>query len=38
VHVSAILKALNVRSRAAAIVELTRRGVVIDEGMSIDAR
>lgn len=30
VHVSAILKALNVRSRAQAIAELTRRGVVID--------
>jgi DNA-binding NarL/FixJ family response regulator len=32
VHVSAILKALNVRSRAQAIAELTRRGVVIDDG------
>lgn len=31
VHVSAILKALNVRSRAQAIAELTRRGVVLDE-------
>jgi DNA-binding NarL/FixJ family response regulator len=30
VHVSAILKALNVRSRAQAIAELTRRGVAID--------
>jgi DNA-binding NarL/FixJ family response regulator len=30
VHVSAILKALNVRSRAQAIAELSRRGVVID--------
>ena len=30
VHVSAILKALNVRSRAQAIAELTRRGVVVD--------
>ncbi len=30
VHVSAILKALNVRSRAQAIAELTRRGVQID--------
>jgi DNA-binding NarL/FixJ family response regulator len=30
VHVSAILKALNVRSRAEAIAELTRRGVRID--------
>jgi DNA-binding NarL/FixJ family response regulator len=38
VHVSAILKALNVRSRAQAIVELTRRGVVIEEGVSVDAR
>lgn len=34
VHVSAILKALNVRSRAQAIAELTRRGVVIDDGWS----
>ncbi len=32
VHVSAILKALNVRSRAQAIAELTRRGVVVDDG------
>ena len=31
VHVSAILKALNVRSRAQAIAELTRRGVTIEE-------
>lgn len=31
VHVSAILKALNVRSRAQAIAELTRRGVIIEE-------
>jgi DNA-binding NarL/FixJ family response regulator len=31
VHVSAILKALNVRSRAQAIAELTRRGVALDE-------
>ena len=30
VHVSAILKALNVRSRAQAIAELSRRGVTID--------
>jgi len=30
VHVSAILKALNVRSRAQAIAELSRRGVIID--------
>jgi DNA-binding NarL/FixJ family response regulator len=30
VHVSAILKALNVRSRAQAIAELTRRGVPVD--------
>ena len=30
VHVSAILKALNVSSRAQAIAELSRRGVVID--------
>ncbi len=30
VHVSAILKALNVHSRAQAIAELTRRGVQID--------
>jgi DNA-binding NarL/FixJ family response regulator len=30
VHVSAILKALNVRSRAQAIAELSRRGVVIE--------
>ena len=33
VHVSAILKALNVRSRAQAIAELSRRGVVIDAGL-----
>jgi Response regulator containing a CheY-like receiver domain and an HTH DNA-binding domain len=32
VHVSAILRALNVRSRAQAIAELTRRGVVIEDG------
>ena len=32
VHVSAILRALNVRSRAQAIAELSRRGVVIDGG------
>jgi DNA-binding NarL/FixJ family response regulator len=32
VHVSAILKALNVRSRAQAIAELTRRGLVPDDG------
>ena len=31
VHVSAILKALNVRSRAQAIAELTRRGVVLGD-------
>jgi DNA-binding NarL/FixJ family response regulator len=36
VHVSAILKALNVRSRAQAIAELTRRGVVIDDGVPSD--
>jgi DNA-binding NarL/FixJ family response regulator len=30
VHVSAILKALNVRSRAQAIAEISRRGVMID--------
>ena len=30
VHVSAILKALNVHSRSQAIVELTRRGVPVD--------
>jgi len=30
VHVSAILKALNVHSRAQAIVELARRGVAVD--------
>ncbi len=30
VHVSAILRALNVRSRAQAIAELSRRGVVIE--------
>ena len=32
VHVSAILKALNVHSRAQAIVELARRGVPMDAG------
>jgi DNA-binding NarL/FixJ family response regulator len=32
VHVSAILKALNVHSRAQAIVELARRGVSVDSG------
>lgn len=37
VHVSAILKALNVRSRAQAIAELTRRGVVIDGSTFNDA-
>jgi DNA-binding NarL/FixJ family response regulator len=37
VHVSAILKALNVRSRAQAIAELTRRGVVIDASTPNDA-
>jgi DNA-binding NarL/FixJ family response regulator len=31
VHVSAILKALNVHSRAQAIVELARRGVAVDK-------
>jgi len=36
VHVSAILKALNVHSRAQAIVELARRGVPMDAGR--DAR
>lgn len=36
VHVSAILKALNVRSRAQAIAELTRRGVVIEDGWSAE--
>jgi DNA-binding NarL/FixJ family response regulator len=36
VHVSAILKALNVRSRAQAIAELSRRGVVIDGGPRIE--
>ena len=30
VHVSAILKALNVHSRSQAIVELARRGVTVD--------
>jgi DNA-binding NarL/FixJ family response regulator len=34
VHVSAILKALNVRSRAQAIAELTRRGVFVDAALS----
>ena len=38
VHVSAILKALNVRSRAQAIAEVTRRGVVIDASTLNDAR
>ena len=37
VHVSAILKALNVRSRAQAIAELTRRGVFIDASTLNDA-
>jgi DNA-binding NarL/FixJ family response regulator len=37
VHVSAILKALNVRSRAQAIAELSRRGVVIDGSTRNDA-
>jgi DNA-binding NarL/FixJ family response regulator len=37
VHVSAILKALNVRSRAQAIAELSRRGVVIDYSTPNDA-
>ena len=32
VHVSAILKALNVHSRAQAIVEIARRGVAMDAG------
>jgi DNA-binding NarL/FixJ family response regulator len=32
VHVSAILKALNVHSRAQAIVEVARRGVAVDHG------
>jgi DNA-binding NarL/FixJ family response regulator len=36
VHVSAILKALNVRSRAQAIAELSRRGVVIDGASRIE--
>ncbi|MDQ2918033.1 MAG: response regulator transcription factor [Pseudomonadota bacterium] len=36
VHVSAILRALNVRSRAHAIAELTRRGIVIDDGWHAD--
>ena len=36
VHVSAILKALNVRSRAQAIAELSRRGVVIDGGAYVE--
>ena len=35
-HVSAILKALNVRSRAQAIAELSRRGVVIDGASHAD--
>jgi DNA-binding NarL/FixJ family response regulator len=30
VHVSAILKALNVHSRAQVIVELARRGINVD--------
>jgi DNA-binding NarL/FixJ family response regulator len=34
VHVSAILKALNVHSRSQAIVELTRRGISVDTGHS----
>ncbi|HLX30990.1 MAG TPA: response regulator transcription factor [Casimicrobiaceae bacterium] len=38
VHVSAILRALNVRSRAQAIAELTRRGVVLDEGLESERR
>lgn len=38
VHVSAILKALNVRSRAQAIAELTRRGVVVDTSTLNDAQ
>ena len=38
VHVSAILKALNVRSRAQAIAELTRRGVIIDAPTMNEAR
>jgi DNA-binding NarL/FixJ family response regulator len=37
VHVSAILRALNVRSRAQAIAELSRRGVIIDGTSRIDA-
>jgi DNA-binding NarL/FixJ family response regulator len=37
VHVSAILKALNVRSRAQAIAELSRRGVAIDAAAHSDA-
>jgi DNA-binding NarL/FixJ family response regulator len=36
VHVSAILKALNVRSRAQAIAELSRRGVVIEDGSMME--
>lgn len=36
VHVSAILKALNVRSRAQAIAELGRRGVIIDGASHTD--
>ena len=36
VHVSAILRALNVRSRAQAIAELSRRGVVIDGAARIE--
>jgi DNA-binding NarL/FixJ family response regulator len=36
VHVSAILKALNVRSRAQAIAELSRRGVVIEDGSRME--
>ncbi len=36
VHVSAILKALNVRSRAQAIAELSRRGVIVDPGQHPD--
>ena len=38
VHVSAILKALNVRSRAQAIAELSRRGVVIDGAAHAERR
>ena len=38
VHVSAILKALNVRSRAQAIAELSRRGVVVEDAREERAR